>query len=73
MLDIMVNRVFLSETYVKYGSARNCQRKFPRNAVPSIRVIHELVNKFRSTGSFLDKKLLTKLADLCNGEVLRFL
>jgi hypothetical protein len=41
-------------------SARNCHRKFcckfPRNTVPSIRCIHNLINEVRSTGSLLDKK-----------------
>jgi hypothetical protein len=48
--------VFLHELYVKFGSARKCQRKFPRVTVGRTTGIHEFINKVRSTGSLLDKK-----------------
>jgi hypothetical protein len=45
-------RVFLHDTYVKYGSAGKSRRKFrgkDRNErVPSSQTIHNLVNKFRT-------------------------
>jgi transposase len=53
-------RVYLYDTYVKYGSARKCRRKFRRKfcdeTVPSRQTIHNLVNKVRSTGLLIDKK-----------------
>jgi transposase len=53
-------RVYLYDTYVKYGSARKCRRKFRRKfcdeRVPSRQAIHNLVNKVRSTGLLIDKK-----------------
>jgi hypothetical protein len=55
-----VQRVFLYDTYVKYGSARKCRRKFRRKfcveRVPSIQIIHNFVNKLRTTGLLIDKK-----------------
>jgi hypothetical protein len=52
--------VLLYDSYVKYGSARKCQRKFRRKfrgeRVPSRQIIHNLVNKRRSTGFLIDKK-----------------
>jgi hypothetical protein len=53
-------RVFLYDAYVKCGSARKCRRKFRRNfryeRVPSRQTIHNLVNKLRTTGLFIDRK-----------------
>jgi hypothetical protein len=53
-------RVFLHDTYVKYGSAEKCRRKFRRKfrdeRVPSRQTIHNLVNKLRTTGFLIDKK-----------------
>jgi hypothetical protein len=42
--------------YVKYGSARKCQRKCLDESVPSRHTIHSLVNKPRTTGVLIDKK-----------------
>jgi hypothetical protein len=53
-------RVFLYDTYVKYGSAGKCRRKFRRKfrdeRVPSRQTFHNLVNKLRTTGLVIDKK-----------------
>jgi transposase len=53
-------RVFLYDIYVKYGSARKCQRKFRiifrDERVPSRQTIHNLVNKLRTTGLLIDTK-----------------
>jgi transposase len=53
-------RVFLYDTYVKYGSAGKSRRKFRRQfrgeRVPSRQTIHNLVNKLRTTGFLIDKK-----------------
>jgi hypothetical protein len=47
------------DTYVKYGSARNCRRKFRRKfhdeRVNSRQTIHSLVNKLR-TGLLIAEK-----------------
>jgi hypothetical protein len=52
--------VFLYETYVKYGSATKCRRKFRRKfsdkRAPSRKTIKNLVNKLISTGVLMDKK-----------------
>jgi hypothetical protein len=52
--------VFLYDTYVKYGSAVKCRRKFRRKfreeRVPSRKTVHSLVNKLRTTGLLIDKK-----------------
>jgi hypothetical protein len=52
--------VFLYDTYVKYGSARKCWRKFQckfcDERAASRQIIHNLVNKFRSTELLIDKK-----------------
>jgi hypothetical protein len=52
--------VFLYDTYVKYGSARKCRRKFRRKVrdegIPIRQTIHKLVNKLRKTGLLIDKK-----------------
>jgi hypothetical protein len=51
--------VYLYDTYVKYGSAGKCRRKFRLKfrgeRVPSRQTIHNLVNKPR-TGFLIDKK-----------------
>jgi hypothetical protein len=56
-------RVF-QDTYVKYGSARKCRRKFrPKfrdEIVTSRQSIHSLVNKHRTTGLLMDKKKIHK-------------
>jgi hypothetical protein len=49
-------RVFPYDTYVKYWSARNCQRKFHDERVPSRQTIHNLGNKLRTTGLLIKKK-----------------
>jgi transposase len=53
-------RVFLYDTCVKYGSVGKCHRKFQRKfhdeRVPSTQIIHNLVNKLRTTGLLTDKK-----------------
>jgi hypothetical protein len=56
-------RVFLCDTYVKYGSDGKCRRKFRRKfhdeRVSSRQTIHNLVYKFgvyRTTGHLTDKK-----------------
>jgi hypothetical protein len=49
-------RVFLYDTYVKYGCAGKCRRKFRDERVPSTHTIHNLVNKLRTTGFLIDKK-----------------
>jgi transposase len=53
-------RVFLYNTYVKYGSARKCQRKFRRKfrdeRVPCRKTIYNLVNKLRLTGLSIGRK-----------------
>jgi hypothetical protein len=53
-------RVFLYDTYVKYGPAGKCRRKFRRKfrdeRVPSRQKIHNVVNKLRTTGLLTDKK-----------------
>jgi hypothetical protein len=63
--DTSEQRVFLYDTYVKYGSAgkcrRKCRRKFRDESVPSRQTIHHLVNKLRTTGHLTDKKTKHKL------------
>jgi hypothetical protein len=59
-VDIVRQRVFPYESYVKCSSARKCRRKF-RHKFPGITVlsttgIHDLINNVRSTGLLLDKK-----------------
>jgi hypothetical protein len=53
-------RVFLYDTYVKYGSARKRRRKFRRKfldeRVPSRRTIHNLANKLRTRILLIDKE-----------------
>jgi hypothetical protein len=57
---ILEQYVLLYDTYVKYGSARKCPRKFRRRfrveRVPSRQKIHNFVNKLRPTGLLIDKK-----------------
>jgi transposase len=52
--------VYLYDIYVKYKSARKCRRKFRRKSrderVPVRQTVHNLVNKFRSTGLLIDNK-----------------
>jgi hypothetical protein len=52
--------VFLYNTYVKYGSARKCRRKFRRKfcdeRVRTRQTIHSLVTKLRTTGLLIGKK-----------------
>jgi hypothetical protein len=49
--------VLLYDTYVKYGSARKMRwLKFCDERVPRRQTIHNLMNKLRPTGLFLDKK-----------------
>jgi hypothetical protein len=53
-------RVFLYDTYVKYGSARKCRRKFIRKfrdeRIPRRQRVHSFVNTFISTGVLADKR-----------------
>jgi hypothetical protein len=53
-------RIFLFDTYVKYGSPRKCRRKFRRKfhdeRVHSRQTIHSLVNKLISAELLIDKK-----------------
>jgi hypothetical protein len=51
-------RVFLYDTYVKYGSARKCRRKFRRKFrnERTRQTIQNLMNKLRTTGLLIDKK-----------------
>jgi hypothetical protein len=55
----IVQRVFLYDTYVKYGSAKKCQKnfwcKFCHERFPSRQTIHNLVNQLRKMGLFIDK------------------
>jgi hypothetical protein len=62
-------RVFLYDTYVKYGSARKCRRKFRDDGVPSIQAIHNLVNKLRLMGLLRDKKQKRKCRVLTEGKL----
>jgi transposase len=66
-------RVFLYDTYVKYGSVRKCQRKFRlkflNERVTSIQTIHNLVNKLRSTRLLIDKKQKHKRRVLTEGKL----
>jgi transposase len=52
--------VFVYDTYVKYGYAGKCRRKFRHKfrgeRVPSRQTIHNLVNELRTTGFLIDKK-----------------
>jgi hypothetical protein len=52
--------IFLYVTHVKYGSARKCRQKFCDERVPSSQTIHILVNKLRTAGLLIDKKLKHK-------------
>lgn len=53
-------RVYMYDTYVKSGSAREVRRRFRRKfqeiTVPQRETVHKLVNKVRRTGSVLDRK-----------------
>jgi hypothetical protein len=53
-------RVFGYDTYVKYGSAGKCRRKFRRKfrgeRDPSGQTFHNLVNKLRTKEFLIDKK-----------------
>jgi hypothetical protein len=53
-------RVWLYDTYVKYGSARKSRRKIRRKfcdeRVPSRQTIQDLVYKLRISGILIDKK-----------------
>jgi hypothetical protein len=60
MLYTLEQRVFVRDTYVKYGYARKYRRKFLRKfrdeRVPSRQTIHSFVNKLTTTGLLIDKK-----------------
>jgi hypothetical protein len=60
MRHALEQRVFLHDTYEKYGSARKClrkcRRKFGDERVPKKQTIHDLGNKLRSTGILTRKK-----------------
>jgi hypothetical protein len=53
-------RAFVYESYVKYGSAGKCGRKFRRKfcdeKVSRRQIIHNFANKLRTTGLLIDKK-----------------
>jgi transposase len=57
---ISEQRVFLYDSYVKYGSDRKYlwkfRRKFHDEIIPSRQTIHNLVNQLRTTGLLIDKK-----------------
>jgi transposase len=54
--DTLEQRVFLYDTYVKYGSGRKCRRKFRDERIPSRQTIQNVVNKLRTTGLLIDEK-----------------
>jgi transposase len=56
VLYTLEQRVFLCVTYVKYGSARKCRRKFRDERVLRRQTIRNMVNKLRTTGLLIDKK-----------------
>jgi hypothetical protein len=62
---ILEQYAFLYDTHVEYGSARKCRRKFRRKFCDerdlSRQIVHNLVNKLRSTGLLIDKKQKHKL------------
>ncbi|KAJ4430118.1 hypothetical protein ANN_22328 [Periplaneta americana] len=64
---------FLEDAYVKYSSARRCRREFEHRfadvRIPSRSTIHNLVNKVRRTGSFLNKKRVQQRHSIHNGDV----
>jgi hypothetical protein len=53
-------RLFLYDTYVKYGYATKCRRRFQRKfrivRLSSIQTIHTLVNKLKTMGLLIYKK-----------------
>ena len=57
-------RIFMYDSYVSTSSCREVVRQFQANypgvRVPSIEAVRLLVNKFRKTGSILDKKINIK-------------
>jgi hypothetical protein len=57
-------RVFLNDTYVKYGSdrkyRRQLRRKFRDEWVPSRKIIHNLISTLRTTGLLIDRKQTRK-------------
>jgi hypothetical protein len=57
-------RIFLYDTYVKYGYAGKCRHKFHDETVPSRQTIHNLVNKLRTMGLLLDMKKNLKRREL---------
>jgi hypothetical protein len=58
-------RIFMYDSYVKYGSAGKCRRKFRRKfhdeIVPSGLTIPNLVNKLKTAGLLIGKKQKHKL------------
>jgi hypothetical protein len=49
-------RIFLYDSYVKYGSAWKYRQKFHDERVPRRQTIHNLVNKLRTTGLIIKKQ-----------------
>jgi hypothetical protein len=47
---ILVQRVFLYDTYMKYESDKMCWGKFRDKRVPTKQTVHNLVNKLRLAG-----------------------
>jgi len=60
MVFSVEQRVFICNTFLKYASWQICHRKFckkyPDSKVPCKRTVYRIVEKFRETGSVLDKK-----------------
>jgi hypothetical protein len=58
------HRVFVYDTYMKYGSAGKCRRKLRRKfrdeSIPSRQTIHNLVNKLSTTGLLSTEYLLRR-------------
>ena len=57
-------RVFICNTFLKHASWKICHRKFckkyPDSKVPCKRTVYRIVEKFRKTGSVLDKKKIRR-------------
>lgn len=64
MVFSVEQRVFICNTFLKYASWQICHRKFckkyPDSKVPCKRTVYRIVEKFRKTGSVLDKKKVRK-------------
>jgi hypothetical protein len=60
LYEYLEQRAFLYDTYVKYISAAKCRqnfrRKFHNERVPSRQIIHNLMNKRKTTGLLIDSR-----------------